>query len=59
MEVFEGLYQNFLRFFSWEELSFLLTGTGLLVMLNLVLSEGLLSFDNALVSLCVVKPGTA
>ena len=49
MELLDGLYNNFLRFFSWEELSFIFTGTGALVMLNLVLSEGLLSFDNALV----------
>jgi YkoY family integral membrane protein len=49
VEFFEGFYHNFLRFFSWEELSFLFTGTGLLVMFNLVLSEGLLSLDNALV----------
>jgi YkoY family integral membrane protein len=49
MEFLEGFYNNFLRFFSWKEISFLFTGTGLLVMLNLVLSEGLLSFDNAIV----------
>ena len=55
MEFFDGFYQNFLRFFSWEELSFLFTGTGLLVMLNLVLSEGLLSLDNALVLAILVS----
>jgi YkoY family integral membrane protein len=55
MEFLDGLYHNFLRFFSWEELSFLLTGTGVLVMLNLVLSEGLLSFDNALVLAIMVS----
>jgi len=55
MELLEGLYNNFLRFFSWEELSFLFTGTGLLVMLNLVLSEGLLSLDNALVLAILVS----
>jgi YkoY family integral membrane protein len=55
MELLEGFYTNFLRFFSWEELSFLFTGTGLLVMLNLVLSEGLLSLDNALVLAILVS----
>jgi YkoY family integral membrane protein len=55
MEFLEGLYHNFLRFFSWQELSFLFTGTGLLVMLNLVLSEGLLSLDNALVLAILVS----
>lgn len=55
MEFFEGLYHNFLRFFSWEELSFIFTGTGFLVILNLVLSEGLLSFDNALVLAVMVS----
>lgn len=55
MELLEGFYNNFLRFFSWEELSFLFTGTGLLVMLNLVLSEGLLSLDNALVLAIMVS----
>lgn len=55
MEFLDGLYHNFLRFFSWEELSFLFTGTGMLVMLNLVLSEGLLSFDNALVLAILVS----
>jgi YkoY family integral membrane protein len=55
MEFFDGLYHNFLRFFTWEELSFLFTGTGVLVMLNLVLSEGLLSFDNALVLAILVS----
>jgi YkoY family integral membrane protein len=55
MEFLDGFYQNFLRFFSWEELSFLFTGTGMLVMLNLVLSEGLLSFDNALVLAIMVS----
>ncbi|UCG13520.1 MAG: DUF475 domain-containing protein [Deltaproteobacteria bacterium] len=55
MEFLEGFYHNFLRFFSWEEISFLFTGTGLLVMLNLVLSEGLLSFDNALVLAILVS----
>lgn len=55
MEYLDGLYQNFLRFFSWEEIAFLFTGTGLLVMLNLVLSEGLLSFDNALVLAVMVS----
>ena len=55
MEFIDGFYQNFLRFFSWEEISFLFTGTGLLVMLNLVLSEGLLSFDNALVLAVLVS----
>jgi YkoY family integral membrane protein len=55
MELLEGFYNNFLRFFSWEELSFLFTGTGLLVMLNLVLSEGLLSLDNALVLAILVS----
>ena len=49
MELLDGLYNNYLRFLSWEELSFISTGTGALVMLNLVLSEGILSFDNALV----------
>ena len=55
MEFLEGFYHNFLRFFSWEEISFLFTGTGVLVMLNLVLSEGLLSFDNALVLAILVS----
>ena len=55
MELLDGLYNNFLRFFSWEELSFIFTGTGALVMLNLVLSEGLLSFDNALVLAILVS----
>jgi YkoY family integral membrane protein len=55
MEFLDGFYTNFLRFFSWEEISFLFTGTGLLVMLNLVLSEGLLSFDNALVLAIMVS----
>jgi YkoY family integral membrane protein len=55
MELLDGLYQNFLRFFSWEELSFICSGTGMLVMLNLVLSEGLLSFDNALVLAIMVS----
>jgi YkoY family integral membrane protein len=55
MELLEGFYHNFLRFFSWQELSFLFTGTGLLVMLNLVLSEGLLSLDNALVLAILVS----
>jgi len=55
MEFLDGFYQNFLRFFSWEEISFLFTGTGMLVMLNLVLSEGLLSFDNALVLAIMVS----
>jgi YkoY family integral membrane protein len=55
MEFLDGLYHNFLRFFTWEELSFLFTGTGVLVMLNLVLSEGLLSFDNALVLAILVS----
>jgi YkoY family integral membrane protein len=55
MEILEGLYHNFLRFFSWEELSFIFTGTGFLVILNLVLSEGLLSFDNALVLAVMVS----
>ena len=55
MELLEGFYNNFLRFFSWEELSFLFTGTGLLVMVNLVLSEGLLSLDNALVLAIMVS----
>lgn len=55
MEFLDGLYHNFLRFFSWEELSFLFTGTGVLIMLNLVLSEGLLSFDNALVLAILVS----
>jgi YkoY family integral membrane protein len=55
MELLEGFYNNFLRFFSWEELSFLFTGTGLLVMVNLVLSEGLLSLDNALVLAILVS----
>ena len=55
MDFFEGLYNNFLRFFSWQEISFLFTGTGLLVMLNLVLSEGLLSFDNAIVLAIMVS----
>lgn len=55
MEFLDGFYTNFLRFFSWEEISFLFTGTGLLVMLNLVLSEGLLSFDNAIVLAILVS----
>ena len=55
MELLDGFYHNFLRFFSWQEISFLFTGTGLLVMLNLVLSEGLLSFDNALVLAIMVS----
>ena len=55
MDFLEGLYNNFLRFFSWQEISFLFTGTGLLVMLNLVLSEGLLSFDNAIVLAIMVS----
>lgn len=55
MEFFDGLYQNLLRFFSWEEFSFLVTGSGLLIMVNLVLSEGLLSFDNALVLAILVS----
>jgi YkoY family integral membrane protein len=55
MEFLEGFYNNFLRFFSWKEISFLFTGTGLLVMLNLVLSEGLLSFDNAIVLAIMVS----
>jgi len=55
MEFLDGFYNNFLRFFSWEEISFLFSGTGLLVMLNLVLSEGLLSFDNALVLAIMVS----
>lgn len=55
MELLEGFYNNFLKFFSWQELSFLFTGTGLLVMLNLVLSEGLLSLDNALVLAILVS----
>ena len=55
MELLDGFYHNFLRFFSWQEISFLFTGTGLLVMLNLVLSEGLLSFDNALVLAIMVN----
>jgi predicted tellurium resistance membrane protein TerC len=55
MELLNGFYHNFLRFFSWQEISFLFTGTGLLVMLNLVLSEGLLSFDNALVLAVMVS----
>ena len=55
MEFLDGLYHNFLRFFSWEELSFLVTGTGVLGMLNLVLSEGLLSFDTALVLAILVS----
>lgn len=55
MDFLDGLYHNFLRFFSWEELSFLFTGTGALIMLNLVLSEGLLSFDNALVLAILVS----
>lgn len=55
MEFIDGFYQNFLRFFSWEEISFLFTGTGLLVMFNLVLSEGLLSLDNALVLAILVS----
>jgi YkoY family integral membrane protein len=55
MELLEGFYHNFLRFFSWQELSFLFTATGLLVMLNLVLSEGLLSLDNALVLAILVS----
>jgi YkoY family integral membrane protein len=55
VELLDGFYQNLLRFFSWEELSFLFTGTGLLVMFNLVLSEGLLSVDNALVLAVLVS----
>ena len=55
MDFLDGLYGNFLRFFSWQEISFLFTGTGLLVMLNLVLSEGLLSFDNAIVLAIMVS----
>ena len=55
MEFLDGFYTNFLRFFSWEEISFLFTGTGLLVILNLVLSEGLLSFDNAIVLAVLVS----
>ena len=55
MELLDGFYHNFLRFFSWQEISFLFTGTGLLVMLNLVLSEGLLSIDNALVLAIMVS----
>ncbi|OGP59646.1 MAG: hypothetical protein A2V65_02385 [Deltaproteobacteria bacterium RBG_13_49_15] len=55
MDFFGGLYNNYLRFFSWEEVSFLFTGTGFLVVLNLVLSEGLLSFDNALVLAILVS----
>jgi len=55
VELFEGFYQNFLRFFSWEEVSFIATGSGLLIMFNLVLSEGLLSFDNALVLAILVS----
>ena len=49
MDMLDGLIVNYQRFLSWEEFSFLLTVPGLLIMLNLVLSEGLLSFDNALV----------
>ena len=55
MEFLDGLYHNFLRFFTWEEFSFLFTGTGVLIILNLVLSEGLLSFDNALVLAILVS----
>jgi len=55
MDFLDGIYHNFLRFFSWEEVSFLFTGSGLLIMLNLVLSEGLLSFDNALVLAILVS----
>jgi YkoY family integral membrane protein len=55
MELLDGLFNNYLRFFSWEEFSFLLSGTGMLVMLNLVLSEALLSFDNALVLAILVS----
>ena len=55
MEFLDGFYTNFLRFFSWKEISFIFTGTGLLVMLNLVLSEGLLSFDNAIVLAILVS----
>ena len=55
MDFLDGLYGNFLRFFSWQEISFLFTGTGLLVTLNLVLSEGLLSFDNAIVLAIMVS----
>jgi YkoY family integral membrane protein len=55
MDFLDGFYTNFLRFFSWEEISFLFTGTGLLVILNLVLSEGLLSFDNAIVLAVLVS----
>jgi len=55
MEFLDGLYHNFLRFFSWEEISFLFTGTGMLVLLNLVISEGLLSLDNALVLAVMVS----
>lgn len=55
MEFLDGLYHNFLRFFTWEEFSFLFTGTGVLIILNLILSEGLLSFDNALVLAILVS----
>lgn len=55
MELLDGFYQNFLRFFSWEEFSFIFSGTGVLVILNLVLSEGLLSVDNALVLAVLVS----
>jgi YkoY family integral membrane protein len=55
VEFLDGFYHNFLRFFSWNEFSFLFSGTGVLVMLNLVLSEGLLSFDNALVLAILVS----
>lgn len=55
MDILDGIYHYFLRFFSWAEVSFLFTGSGLLIMLNLVLSEGLLSFDNALVLALLVS----
>ncbi len=55
MDILDGLYQNFLRFFSGEEIAYLATPTGLLVMTNLVLSEGLLSLDNALVLAVMVS----
>ena len=55
MDILDGLYQNFLRFFSGEEIAYLATPTGLLVMVNLVLSEGLLSLDNALVLAVMVS----
>lgn len=55
MEFLDGLYNNFMLFFSWEEFSFLFTGEGILVTLSLVLSEGLLSFDNALVLAIMVS----